>query len=364
MFPYILLVVYIILSAIYARVCYPKSTKKERKLFLYLTFAFIYLFCCFRSFDVGRDVAAYLTAYQKTERVPWDNWRYIYYENGYIALMKVCTALGLSFRAFFFIIYAIILWPIMLFIREKSPYPFLSVIIYIGFQFFIFNLTGIRQSIALSILLLSYLVLSKDYCKKRLLIFLLLVGLAALFHKSAIIFSLAYPISRLKLNKKTIGLFCVTAALCYFFNILGVGAILDMFENTHYKYSTDDSQQLGFLPVAMAGIVLLAVVAYFNAKGKNKVQYKYVANILMASMSFMFLFNGSVLLRSVMYYYFPMIISLPMFVKTLKNLKFRRLAYIGIAIVFLIFFFLKDIHSFDALPYNLGEDLFGYFILV
>lgn len=360
MLPYILLVVYIVLSAIYARVCYPKSTKKERSLFLYLTFAFIYMFCCFRSFDVGRDVAAYLTAYQKTERVPWDNWRYIYFEYGYIALMKVCIAVGLSFRIFFFIIYAIILWPIMLFIREKSPYPFLSVIIYISFQFFIFNLTGIRQSIAISILMLSYLVLSKDYCKKRLLKFLLLVGMAALFHKSAIIFSLAYPISRLKLNKKTIGLFCVTAALGYFFNILGVGAILDMFENSHYKYSTDDSQQLGFLIVAMAGIVFLSVWTYFNAKGKNKVQYQYVANILMASMSFMFLFNGSVLLRSVMYYYFPMIISLPMFVNTLKNLRLRRLVYIGIALVFLAFFFIREVYSLDAFPYMLGEDLWGY----
>lgn len=93
-------------------------------------------------------------------------------------------------------------------------------------------------------------------------------------------------------------------------------------------------------------IALIAVWTYFHSEKTKQLQVKYTANMLLASMCLLFLFNGSVLLRSVMYYYFPMMLSIPMFVNCLGDRTLRMIVSAGIILVFGLFFLLmRYIHS-------------------
>ncbi len=355
--PYVFLVGFIFFFAIISQFCFPGSKAKQGAVFLILSFVYIYIFCSIRGFEVGRDVPGYIKMYEKTASVAWNNWDYVYFENGYIALMKICNMLKFTAREFFFVIYLIILFPVFLLIKNRSPYPLLSLTVYICFQFFVFDLTGLRQAIGLSICMLAYLVATRTRDKHNLLLFVLLVLGASMFHKSALIFLCAYPVLKLPLNRKMIILYCISVAICYLLNIAGVGAILSYFEKDHYEYSTDSSQQIGFFAIALCMITVLAIWTYFHTDRSKQLQVKYAANMLLASMCLLFLFNGSVLLRSVMYYYFSMIISIPMFVSCLGDRKLRLMVSAGIIFVFVLFFFTNEVYTFDVSPYVIGEDL-------
>lgn len=357
MAPYIFLVGFIFIAAIFSSFLYPTSQSKRDKLFIVLSFIYIYIFACIRDYEVGKDIPGYIYMYKITSSISWDNWDYVYFENGYIALMKVCNSLHLSSRAFLFVVYAIILYPVAMLIKMRSPISFLSVIIYISFQFFVFSLTGIRQAIGLSICILAYIIITSDGIRKPLIKFLLLVLFASFFHKSAMIFLLAYPVIKLPLNKKIILIYCIGMAVCYALNVVGVGSIFNLFENNHYEYSTENSQQLGFLFVAMLMIAILTVWTYFCAKKSEQKQIKYAANMLMASICLMMLFNGSILLRSVMYYYFPMMLSIPMFVDSITVRTDREIVAACLIVVFLAFFFFNEVHSFKVSPYMIGYDI-------
>ena len=357
--PYIVLIGFIFLFWFFSGI-YPNP--KHNNIFLCLTFIYLYLFCSVRSFEVGRDVPGYIQMYEKTATVPWSDWDYVYFESGYIALMKICNIAGLSAREFFFVIYSVILFPIYLFVKKRSPLPLLSVIIYISFQFFVFDLTGLRQAIGMSICMLAYIVASEKKSMRNLSGFILLVCLAATFHTSALIFLFAYPVMKMPMNRRMIIIYCLSAVICFGLNIACVRTLLTYFDKSQYDYSSDDSQQLGFTFVALCLIAILAVWTCCHTKRQMQNQIKQAANILLASICILLLFNGSVLLRSGMYYYFPMIISIPMYVKSLTDRNLRMIASVGIAIVFLIFFFTRDIYNFDVMPYSIGTDLYSAYI--
>lgn len=352
--PYIVLIGFIFLFWFFSGI-YPNP--KHNNIFLCLTFIYLYLFCSVRSFEVGRDVPGYIQMYEKTATVPWSDWDYVYFENGYIALMKICNIAGLSARGFFFVIYSVILFPIYLFVKKRSPLPLLSVIIYISFQFFVFDLTGLRQAIGMSICMLAYIVASEKKSMRNLSGFILLVCLAATFHKSSLIFLLSYPVMGLPVNRRMVLIYCIVAAVCYVLNKAGVGAVLSLFENTHYEYSTDSSQQLGFFSIALGLIAILAVWTFFHTETAKRVQVKYATNMLLASICLLLLFNGSILLRSVMYFYFPMIISIPMYVSSLKDRNLNIIVSACVIVTFLTFFFTNDINTFDIIPYTIGTDI-------
>ena len=129
---------------------------KQDSLILVLTIGAMYLICVLRKSTVGIDTASYETMYEMSGYFPWDNFSFSNFEYGYILLMKVFAKLGFSFQLFLAVIYAYIFLPLYFFIKKYSKDVTLSLLIYICYQFFVFNLSGIRQSLATGICLLAF----------------------------------------------------------------------------------------------------------------------------------------------------------------------------------------------------------------
>jgi hypothetical protein len=176
------------------------NQKKTKLYFLNIVFITIYLLCVLRSSSVGRDIPGYEQAYLLTGYIAWQDFSYIYYEKGYILLMKICQALGFSFQLFLCVVYAIILMPIYLVIKKYSKNVLLSVLIFVCYMQLEFDLTGIRQALAMSIALVGYIAFIESE-KYRILKYLFFVTLALFFHKGAFvcyIFALLLPIKSIK----------------------------------------------------------------------------------------------------------------------------------------------------------------------
>ena len=351
---YYLLILFIFLAAgiIYSL---PIKTTSKNLAFTRIVFIYIYFFCVLRSFSVGIDIPGYIRMYDETANVAWDNWDYVYFENGYITLMKICNYIGLSARGFFYVIYAIILWPIYYVIRKYSIFPLLSVLLYITFLYFVFDLTGLRQAVGMSICLLAFTFLINNSWRNCML-FYALTALAITFHISAAVFLPAYFLARLNLNKRIIIFFIVAFVLCYVFNRIGVQTFLGHGEREHYQY--DDDLRLGL------SLVIYFLFALFGIWTNNNLckSFTYLRHLngvctlmIMAGIAASFLFNGSILLRSTMYYLLVFILSVPLFFKTFE-LETRLIGVSLLITVFLFHFFTSELSSFDVTPYTIGID--------
>lgn len=119
------------------------------------------------------------------------------YERGYIILNKLISLFSTNEQSLLIVSCILSIFPIIYLIYKNSEYPLLSIMIYMGLPVFLLNFSGLRQSIAIGITALSFNFIKE----KKPIKFLLLVIVATLFHKSAIIFIAMYPIYNIKLNK-------------------------------------------------------------------------------------------------------------------------------------------------------------------
>jgi len=119
------------------------------------------------------------------------------YEHGYVIFCKLIGYISSDPQWLVFCCATVSMICVCLLISKNSELPFLSSIIYLGLPVFLITYSGLRQSLAISITLLSFDLIKR----KKLFCFILTVLLAALFHSSAIIFLVAYPAYHIKLSK-------------------------------------------------------------------------------------------------------------------------------------------------------------------
>lgn len=357
MLPYVLLILFVFLARGVTLLSFPKLGKtKANSIYVKAVFVYLYIFCVIRCFDVGIDIPGYIRMYNETANVSWNDWNYVYFENGYIFLMKICNMIGLSARGFFCVVYALILIPVYALINRESKDPLLSVIIFICFQFFVFDLTGLRQAIAMSICIIAFIVALK-HSKFSLIAFIALVYLAGMIHRSALAFIMVYPIIRLPINIKYLTIYAIGAVVCFIVNKAGVAAILEYYNNTHYGWSNTESSQLGLSLVMILIFGILGFISYRKQVSPNSLKLcQATTNMVLTSVCLMFLVNGSILLRTAMYFYFPIIILLPMITKSFSG-GLDKITKYAIIIVFLTHFSINELNSFNVTPYEIASDL-------
>ena len=135
-----------------------------------------------RDMSVGTDTSSYYEHYRYDD-VP--NWR-----NGILAgeealfryLEYVCNALGMSWQLFLAVTSIIIVAPMIVFFKRYSNDVWASLLIYITIGLFTMNLSGLRQSLAVSMVLLA----TMEIIEGRILKFMVWVIIGAGFHYSAL----------------------------------------------------------------------------------------------------------------------------------------------------------------------------------
>lgn len=351
---YIYLIAFVFIFRIICHIIQEQKALRHNY-FLSGVFFYLYIFCVIRSFEVGIDIPGYISVYNETANISWNDWDYSNFENGYIFLMKICNMIGLSARGFFCVVYALIFIPVYALINRESKDPLLSVIVFICFQFFVFDLTGLRQSIAMSICMIAFMVALK-HSKYSLIMFIVLVYAASMIHRSALTFIIVYQIIRFPIKIKYLIIFAIGAIVCSIANKAGVTVILEYY-NSLYGWSNDESSQLGLSLVMILMFGILGFISYRKQVLPNSLKVCQAStNMVLTSVCIMFLGNGSVLLRTAMYFYFPIIILLPVITKSFGG-GFDKIAKYAIIIMFLTHFFFNELNSFNVTPYEIANNL-------
>ncbi len=190
---------------------------KNKKLLVALSAVQLFLILALRDPLLGVDNATYKVGYEYISTLSFDDMLSrlhlikvaelgnpegvaspLAFESGYVVLNWLFGATGLSFHGFLIAYAAFCVFATSKFIYDYSESPTLSFILFVSVNFFTLSFGILRQTLALSIFLLSL-----PFIKKRKLIpYLLLCFLAFTIHRIAIITLPLYFLYNLRITKR------------------------------------------------------------------------------------------------------------------------------------------------------------------
>lgn len=161
----------------------------------------LWVVIAFRDFGFGPDTTGYIARY---ESLQYDSLAEVASrildssekDPIFYLVAKIISDFGASPRMWLAILAAVFSISLGYAVYRYSPEPFLSYVVVVSLGFLYFSMTGLRQTLAMSVLLWSYGAL-RD---RRPVRFLLLVVLASAFHSAALVFVLAYPTAKWRLG--------------------------------------------------------------------------------------------------------------------------------------------------------------------
>ncbi len=229
------------------------------------------------------------------------------------------------------------------FIYHNSDDAPLSVVMYITLGLMIFEMQGMRQSLAMSFCLFAY-----EFAKnKRFFSFLLMILLAIQFHQTAIVFLVVYILTSLKYDAKNILIILLLGIISIFSAEKIISVANDVFDKNYT--STVDSG--GFIATFIYIIVIITAFL-FNKKlhdNHNEAKLLYVA-ILGAVCYILRYFGAQAAERISFYFMFSQIALLP---STIRQFEAKDAYLIRVVVIFLsIGLFVYRLYDSDLIPYS------------
>lgn len=177
-----------------------KGEKKE-KIVAVIGMIVLFLLSALRAEEVGIDIARYNARYKEYSMYNFETIKQVlsregtkdatyYYTGWFFSRLFKDPQWWLTIVALF---YSIVVGRL---IYKESKQTAISLVMLVSLGFYYFSMTGLRQTVAMSILILAYPFLQR----RRFVPFAILVFIASRYHLSAIAFFAIYPIANKKLG--------------------------------------------------------------------------------------------------------------------------------------------------------------------
>lgn len=243
---------------------------------------------------------------------------------------------GANYRIWLATIAGLFCFAVLKLIYNYSNEPFISYVALISLGYFYFSLTGLRQTMALSFVILSY----KYLRERKLLPFVVLVIIGSLFHSSALIFLIAYPLANKKLGLKKIISVIIAMILANLFsdNIINFLDVILKQERFDNFFSNPDTLNL-------SGFIIQLIILLFCLYLKNNVLNSDVANLSLYNLLYLGLVfqSFSVVIaeffRISMYFSVFGIVLIPNTILSIKDSRNRAIVYILVLCALIAYIF-------------------------
>lgn len=300
-----------------------------------------------RSVSCGIDLTNYQYYFESISATPW---RYITLwdlETGYVVYVKLVSMLTDNYQVFLAITAAVTVLPLMHLYRKNDDNALLSILLFVYTDIFAMMFSGLRQSIAIAVGVLAYCAIKE----KKLLKFLLLVMLATLFHKSAFMLILMYPIYHMKIRSRH-SIFIVTALIAAFilrrqlFTL--IGAVIELMRIGYDATTADTGAYMNLLLSFIFLIFSLVITDDTKADG----DLLGLRNILMLNIAIQIFAPLHHTIMRVAYYFAALLpLLIPKVVNCAKTeLKdIARIACVVMVIFFAVYFFYNAYTGQDIL---------------
>ena len=342
-FHYTLLFSFLLLTSLCTRLITEVTKNKgyERVGYWFSILVLMFL-SAFRAESVGNDTHEYLRIFREIAEISDSGSRY---EIGYVWLNKIISFISNNPQSIIIVTSVIIFYSYGHFMWKYSKSPWLSLFIFFAFNGFAFALSGIRQSMALVILLYSY-----DYFqKKKYIKSLICILFATTFHITAILFIIIFLWRRIKINMRTICFAIIGGIFCYYLFSIILQYIYVLFPT--YELYYDGGKYFG--DTRLASVINLMIIliifcfcyiALFDKYYKERIDNSEIINnnymlllFLVALIINIIALKLNLLDRAALYFSIFSIILLPNALHVLP--KEKRIFYTPIIILLLYVYY-------------------------
>lgn len=310
----------------------------------------IYLLLALKKNTVGIDIIGYQSVYESIAYKEWFQYDYIYFEKGYSLISQIFSKAGCSFQLFQALIYGVSCIGLYMFLKDRSKDYSLSLLVFVCYQFLVFNISGLRQMLATGLCMISYVLLKKDGA--RWTISALILVLAAFFiHQSAGIFVFVVALSFIRGRLHHIPIMAGLLVVAPF--------IRPYILNVVYIYFGRDYSQSG---ITLGGAFLLLVgitfgfcaiiyIRYYRDGYMDELQIEY-ATILLFSLVLYIVLSGSTILRASAYTQTFLLLAIPEIVYAFdKKGQVVVKGCFSIALVYIFYAETLATNQLNLLPY-------------
>ena len=351
MIPYLILALSPVLIGSFFQLRYNRSihsNDNHKKAFLWLFGLVLFIMIAFRNPYVGStDSINYYNNWEDlshatlSETIDFIDATTM--EGGYILTVWVLSKVFINPQWVFILSGLLFTVSICRFIAKNSADAILSAVMFVTLGLYSFMVQGLRQAIAMSILLFAI-----EFCKKRKFIpFLMLVLFATLYHKTAIVFVFLYFLYGIPLNALTYtcAIGCSVGLIALSVPIVNVAN--QLFESD-YNQSIDSG---GFIATAIY-LIILIVATLFKPKDGDQLHYSFFWMITaLGCTTYIMRYTGTLAAERISFYFlFGQVIILPEVIRTFKK---RDRFLIKMLVIFLcvaLFFYRNNGSDLD--PYR------------
>jgi hypothetical protein len=248
----IIVIIIIIIAAFWSSIESDRfSYNFRRKLYINFVVVLLALQSGLRHMGVGADTLQYFKRWELVKNGSW-NETISSFSNPttkdpfYTLFQKFLQLFSENFQFFLLIVAFMFMVALGNFVKNNTQtisQAMLSFMIYMGYFYGFYSITGIRQTLASVFLLFSY-----EYVKKeKFLPFLILVLVGALFHVSALVFLPLYFVAKIKNTKLIFGAAIIGFPIFMFFKnemalvLLATSSLEDRFSAYAEQYRTGGS---------------------------------------------------------------------------------------------------------------------------
>lgn len=299
--------------------------KKNRELyFLFFSGFSLFLLMALRDPSVGVDIPSYLNTYRQGSNNSYKN-----DELGFYIFRTLCFKIGLSSQQFLALISGFIVFSFGRLFYKYSKNIFVSFWLFMTIGLFTMSMSGLRQIIAISILLFAV----DDILNRNILTFIMKVILATTFHQSAFIFSIAYFFPIITINKHSMILLTLGSIPFLVFGSTIINLLISL-----GKISYLDTYALGAYktnPLVIIEDFFITLCCVFFIRNWNKEKARGNEQMFFLWMSFSNLYismaslNIVIINRMGMYFSTANLILIPNIISTIKNKNIRLLGWIA-----------------------------------
>jgi transmembrane protein EpsG len=304
---------------------------------MFSQYMFLYTF---KDNYIFNDIWAHLISFEHSKTVGWkelykirDSVGYLNYELGWRYYVKILSTLSSNGLILIFTTGFIIIYSYAFDISKYSIAPWFSLLLFNTIIFYN-SLFIMRQNIAVAISIYSF----KYIVERKIWKFILVIGTAILFHKTAIVLIVLYFLYPLKLSTKVILLFLFAAAIFnYWFSEIINIAIFYFDKYEVYKYAEYSANKTSFL-ISISVLLFVCVQYYPFTKlgGYNKLFFIMI--ILLTALDFARIGSESGLIGRLGIYFYPaIVILLPNSVNEIRSPAFK---YLSVSIIATLYYFM------------------------
>ena len=264
--------IYLILVVILIFLSYTEAISKSKLFSKYFSIILSFILVLFAGLrnNVGTDWDAYFDFYKySTDKV----------EIGYATINNFFGWLSIPYNIFLLFINGVSIILIYKFLKKNTVFKIISLLIFFSNLYLYFNLSGIRQALAISLTCFSFThALNKNPIK-----FSFFVLLASTFHVTAISFLFVYfiPRNKLKVIEILISLFFFILIYFYLSSISDLIALYSLKDANYYINVQEKSEflvQLYIIGISVRSVII-GMIFYVRKKLYLFENFNYIFNI-------------------------------------------------------------------------------------